>query len=112
MSKNKTNTKKQTPKKATQTKCKAKSVTPKATKTPKNTAKGKNVAQAKQPKVTQPKKPKITQPPRRTVGVVNDTYHAKGKKLYEIPAESTLERLKKKGVKRMVWGNGDTLLIK
>lgn len=104
MSKNKTNTKKQTPKKATQTKCKAKSVTPKATKTPKNTAKGKNVAQAKPPKVTQP--------PRRTVGVVNDTYHAKGKKLYEIPAESTLERLKKKGVKRMVWGNGDTLLIK
>lgn len=62
--------------------------------------------------MVQPKKPKITKVPRRRVGIVNDTYYAKGKKLYEIPAESTLKRLKQEGVKRIQYGNGDAIIIK
>ena len=104
--------KKQTTKKAVQQKGKAKNVTPKATKGVKNAPKQPKATQPKTPKTTQPKTPKVTQAKQRTVGVVNDTYHAKGQKLYEIPAQSTLQRLKKEGVKRMVWGNGDTLVIK
>ncbi len=82
----------------------------KATKPVKATAQPKVTKQAKVTKA--PKAPKIAKAPRRTVRIAGDTYHAKGKQLYEIPAESTLKRLKKQGVKRMQWANGDTLIIK
>ena len=81
----------------------------KATKATKNTPKGKTVSK---PQATKPKTPKITKPTQRTVKVAGDTYHAKGKQMYEIPAQSTLKRLKNQGVKRIMWGNGDTLVIK
>lgn len=121
MSKKATVTKKTTKPQATKPAKPVKPVKPTKANEPKG--KGKNVtskgnakkvtpAKATTKVTAQPKNPKITQAPRRTVGIVNDTYYAKGKKLYEIPAESTLKRLKKEGVKRIQYGNGDAILIK
>ncbi len=39
------------------------------------------------------------------------TYYAKGKKMYQYPANSTIEKLKKLGYRLVVWQNGDFLYI-
>lgn len=35
------------------------------------------------------------------------TYYAKGRKMWRYPSNRTIERLKAKGYREMVWGNGD-----
>ena len=39
------------------------------------------------------------------------TYFAKGKKMWRYPAHSTMERLRKKKYRQIVWGNGDFILL-
>lgn len=39
------------------------------------------------------------------------TYFAKGKKMWQYPANSTIERLKKQGYRQIVWENGDFLYL-
>ena len=39
------------------------------------------------------------------------TYYAKGKKMWKYPAIRTIQRLRKKGYRMIVWANGDFLSI-
>lgn len=38
-------------------------------------------------------------------------YFAKGKKMWQYPANSTIERLRKSGYRQIVWDNGDFLYL-
>ena len=38
-------------------------------------------------------------------------YLAKGKRMWKYPANSTIERLRKKGYRMIVWGNSDFLWL-
>lgn len=39
------------------------------------------------------------------------TYYAKGKKMWQYPACSTILRLKRRGYSQIVWQNGDFLYL-
>lgn len=39
------------------------------------------------------------------------TYYAKGKRMYQYPANSTICRLRAKGFREIVWRNGDFIAL-
>lgn len=39
------------------------------------------------------------------------TYYARGRKMWRYPSNRTIKRLRDQGYRRIVWDNGDFLLI-